>query len=374
MGGGAAILEDGPLLVDQLSFDAEPEIDANELEALLAGAASDLGEVALEAEVVVGPRSADPADKRLASTESDEDGSILFTYLNQIGKIPMLSAEQKLEIGEGIEAGRQAGRLLAQETAENALDPQHRAELQTMVAKGEAAQDRMVEANLRLVVSVAKRYQGHGLDLIDLIQEGNQGLMRAVKECDYTKDYAFSTYATWWIRKSILRALSDQSRTIRLPVHVVEDINRMVKVSADLQHGLGRPATIDEVAGRLGVEKSEVLRLMRYNTRPVSLDTEGMSKSLFLALIASINGQRSQPTTREVAALRADLEVALAALTERERQVLVLRFGLHGGEPLSLADVAQGIGISREGVRQAEKRALAKLRQSEEAKKLEWYI
>ena len=270
-------------------------------------------------------------------------------YLKEIGKIKLLSPEEELEV--------------AKKMAEGTQDEQA------------AARKRMSEANLRLVVSIAKRYVGRGMQLLDLIQEGNLGLMKAVEKFDYTKGYKFSTYATWWIRQSITRAIADQARTIRIPVHMVETINRVLRTSHSMVQKLGREPTTTEIAQELHMEVSKVEEILKIAQEPVSLETPiGEEEDSHLGDFIQ-DDEASQPSEEaSYTLLREQLEEVLSTLTPREEQVLRMRFGLMDGKPHTLEEVGKEFDVTRERIRQIESKALRKLRHPSRSKKLRDFL
>ncbi|UBU13725.1 sigma-70 family RNA polymerase sigma factor [Nonomuraea gerenzanensis] len=288
-------------------------------------------------------------------------------YLKQIGRIRLLDAQQEVALGERIAAGLLAqerldlDQTLLAEQGHAALSAQERADLEWTAADGRLARERMIEANLRLVVSIAKRWTGRGLPLLDLIQEGNVGLMRAVEKFDHTLGLKFSTYATWWIKQAIGRALADQSRTIRLPAHVVEDLNRVLRARTTMLRELGREATSEELAKETGLAPEKVERLLRHDREPVSLHTPlGDDSGELGDLLAD---DAPDPAAEVVAAcLRDDLRAVLATLTEREQAVLVQRYGLADDTPRTLDEVGRAFGVTRERIRQIEAKGMHKLR------------
>jgi RNA polymerase primary sigma factor/RNA polymerase nonessential primary-like sigma factor len=299
----------------------------------------------------------------------DRSGDLVRAYLTGIGRRKLLTAEQEVQLAKRIEAGLYAEHRLERDTC----DADTRGDLAAIAAEGRAARNHLLESNLRLVVSIAKRYTGRGMAFIDLIQEGNLGLIRAVEKFDYTKGYKFSTYATWWIRQAISRAMADQARTIRIPVHMVERVNRMIRVRRDLLVTLGREPTTAEVAGELGVTELEVIELISYDREPVSLDQsvgeDGDSE--FGDFIADL---RPEPVdTAAHGRLRHEVEIVLATLSQREQAVIRLRFGLDDGRVRTLDEVGRECGLSRERIRQIEKGGLLKLRQPARAKQLGAY-
>jgi RNA polymerase primary sigma factor len=292
-------------------------------------------------------------------------------YLRQIGKVPLLTAEQEVELGKRIEAG-----LFAQEKLNSGekLPPELHRELEIIAGDGRRAKNHLLEANLRLVVSVAKRYTGRGMLFLDLIQEGNLGLIRAVEKFDYTRGYKFSTYATWWIRQAITRAIADQARTIRVPVHMVETINKLARVQRQLHQELGREATTDEIAAELGLEPERVAEIQRIAQEPVSLQSPiGEEESDLGDFIEDADAV----VPIEAAAfimLQDQLERVLCELAEREQRIIQLRFGLTDGHPRTLEEVGREFGVTRERIRQIESKTLAKLRHPSRAQMLREYL
>jgi RNA polymerase sigma factor (sigma-70 family) len=295
---------------------------------------------------------------------------LVRTYLNGIGRTPLLTAAQEVELARRIEAGLFAqARLDGEATADSRL----RSDLRFLAADGQTAKNRLLEANLRLVVSIAKRYSGRGMPMLDLIQEGNIGLIRAVEKFDYTRGFKFSTYATWWIRQAITRAMADQSRTIRLPVHLVEQINRLVRARRELALRLGREPAAAELAVALGVEVCRVVELLGYDRDPVSLDqTVGEDGESPLGdFVADIGAGVPDPVSYGL--LKREVTSVLDTLTEREREVVQLRFGLNDGRMRTLEEIGHEFGLSRERIRQIEKSSLSKLRDPSRAQRLREY-
>ncbi|HWP29473.1 MAG TPA: sigma-70 family RNA polymerase sigma factor [Chloroflexota bacterium] len=289
-------------------------------------------------------------------------GSPAALYLQEISKTPLLTAEEEITLAQQLEAGEAAKRQLAKGVADAAT----RARLEAAVQAGEAARRRLIEANLRLVVAVARRYLGRGLSFLDLVQEGNIGLQRAVDKYDWRRGFRFSTYAYWWIRQAISRAVAAQARTIRLPVHVIEQLTRVYDTMQALHQELGREPTVAEIAARLGVEPERVREAFQAARVPISLDTplteeEEATVADFIADLTA----RSPAEVAEEQVLTHTLDEALRRyLTPREARVLQLRFGLAGEAPRTLTEIAAEVGVSRERVRQIEAEALAKLRQA----------
>jgi RNA polymerase sigma factor (sigma-70 family) len=315
---------------------------------------------------------------RIDLDERGVSADLVRTYLNSIGRIRLLTAADEVELSKRVEAGLYAAELLTGRERPRAtlgrLDGALRAELETVVAQGVAARDRLLEANLRLVVSIAKRYTGRGMPFLDLIQEGNLGLIRAVEKFDYAKGYKFSTYATWWIRQAITRAMADQARTIRLPVHMVEQINRMVRARRELAMQLGREPVPSEIATSLGVSTSDVLDLMGYDRDPISLD-QGVGEdgeSTLGEFVGAARGEAADNVSYTL--LRRTVENVLSALSDREQQVIRLRFGLDDGRQRTLDEVGSEFGLSRERIRQIEKGVLVKLRRPTTVEQLREYV
>ncbi len=292
-------------------------------------------------------------------------------YLQEIGRVPLLTAQQEVELAMRVEAKSRAEERLA--SAEDLTDAE-RALLAREVKAGAKAQQRLVEANLRLVVSIAKKYVGRGMSLLDLVQEGNLGLIRAVEKFDYRKGFKFSTYATWWIRQGVTRALADQSRTIRVPVHMVETINALVRTQRALVQQLGRDPTVEEIAKELEMEPERVAELQRIAQDPISLEMElGEEGDSTLADFVEDTDAVVPVDAAAFRLLQDYMGVAMEVLNERERTILALRYGLDGSPPATLESVGHEFGITRERVRQIETKALAKLRHPQRAKIFEGY-
>lgn len=299
-------------------------------------------------------------------------------YLQEIGRVPLLTAQQEVELAMQIEAGTRAAEKLAglDESGESEeTAPDARIILERARRLGARAEKRLVEANLRLVVSIAKKYVGRGMPLLDLVQEGNLGLMRAVEKFDYRKGFKFSTYATWWIRQAVTRALADQARTIRVPVHMVETINKLKQVQRTLMQELGREPTIEEIGVELEVEPHRVNEIRRIAQDPVSLETPlGEEDDSTLGDFVE-DAEAEVPV--EAAAFKLLQEYvaqSLEDLNDRERQVIIMRFGLHDGRVRTLEEVGAEFKVTRERIRQLETKAIAKLRHPTRAKRLEGYL
>lgn len=293
-------------------------------------------------------------------------------YLQEIGRVPLLTPQQEVELAMQIENGRRASQRLEDESS---LDKDEKAFLELTDKKGVRAAEHLVEANLRLVVSIAKKYVGRGMPLLDLFQEGNLGLMRAAEKFDYRKGFRFSTYATWWIRQSVTRALADQGRTIRVPVHMVETINKLIHAQRALMQELGREPTIPEIAADLEVDPERVTELRRIAQDPVSLESPlGTEEE---STLGDFVEDREADVPVEVASfklLQEYIALALEELNERERQVLVMRFGLEDGKVRTLEEVGSYFGVTRERVRQLETKALAKLRLPARNRELQGFL
>ena len=324
------------------------EIDVSDVLDLIGNAELDnptLGEMQAIADEGLDTPEELPSTEELAETSDARLDDPIRMYLKEIGKIKLLTPEEELEVAKKMSEG------------------------------DEEARRRMSEANLRLVVSIAKRYVGRGMQLLDLIQEGNLGLMKAVEKFDYTKGYKFSTYATWWIRQSITRAIADQARTIRIPVHMVETINRVLRTSHAMVQTLGREPTTEEIAKELHLEVSKVEEVLKIAQEPVSLETPiGEEEDSHLGDFIQ-DDEASQPQEEaSYTLLREQLEEVLSTLTEREEQVLRMRFGLTDGKPHTLEEVGKEFDVTRERIRQIESKALRKLRHPSRSKKLRDFL
>ncbi|MCC8141821.1 MAG: RNA polymerase sigma factor RpoD [Lachnospiraceae bacterium] len=304
-------------------------------------------------------------------------------YLKEIGKVPLLTAEEEIELAKSMEEGMLASEKIEELTAdlegatakEKAKIEKEIQKLNKVVDEGAEAKKRLAEANLRLVVSIAKRYVGRGMLFLDLIQEGNLGLIKAVEKFDYRKGYKFSTYATWWIRQAITRAIADQARTIRIPVHMVETINKLIRVSRQLLQELGREPTPEEIAEEMGMPVERVREILKISQEPVSLETPiGEEEDSHLGDFIQDD---NVPIPSEAAAftlLGEQLSEVLGTLTEREQKVLRLRFGLDDGRARTLEEVGKEFNVTRERIRQIEAKALRKLRHPSRSRKLKDYL
>ncbi|MEV5205551.1 RNA polymerase sigma factor [Streptomyces sp. NPDC053720] len=302
------------------------------------------------------------------------DGTVdqVKDYLRLIAKVPLLTAEQEVELSKRIEAGLLAKHLLAEEPGP---DTQVRRDLALLAEDGRRAKNHFTEANLRLVVAVAKRYTGRGLQFLDLIQEGNTGLIRAVEKFDYAKGFKFSTYATWWIKQAVTRALADQSRTIRIPVHTVEIINRVARIRRELINKSGNEPTLEELAEKADVPVERLAELNAYNKEPVSLEAalsdDGNTE------FGDIIMDGDSPSAWDVVAfgfLRQTIQTILAEMTPREAGIISLRYGLSGGSPKTLEEIGKVYGVTRERIRQVEAKTMSKLRHPSRSHMLRDYL
>jgi RNA polymerase primary sigma factor len=329
-------------------------------------AAAPAGEPAEEPEEIV-----DSWDQEVPTTD------LVRVYLTDIGRVALLTAEQEVELAKRIEAGLYAAEKLRQADAKEIakLKPKLRRDLEIIAADGARARNHLLEANLRLVVSLAKRYQGKGLTLLDLIQEGNIGLVRAVEKFDYTKGYKFSTYATWWIRQALQRAIADQGRTIRVPVHMVEQINKALRVKRDLATELGREPTFDELGQVLDLPGERVEEILGYGRETLSLETPVGDDGT--ATFGEFIEDADAPVAADVVdfgLLQDRLRSVLGTLPERSTVVMRMRFGLDDGRPRTLDEVGKALGLTRERIRQIERDTLRELRRSEVASSLKAWL
>ena len=304
-------------------------------------------------------------------------------YLKEIGKVPLLSAEEEIELAKNMEAGAVAKEKIAilKSREENATEEElaeikeEIKNLQKDLDAGDEAKKRLAEANLRLVVSIAKRYVGRGMLFLDLIQEGNLGLIKAVEKFDYRKGYKFSTYATWWIRQAITRAIADQARTIRIPVHMVETINKLIRVSRQLLQELGREPSPEEIAAEMNMPVERVREILKISQEPVSLETPiGEEEDSHLGDFIQDDNVPVPADAAAFTLLKEQLEEVLGTLTEREQKVLTLRFGLEDGRARTLEEVGKEFNVTRERIRQIEAKALRKLRHPSRSRKLKDYL
>jgi RNA polymerase primary sigma factor len=363
--------ERGTITMGELSAAFErhdlPQAAVDEVLKLLADEGVEVIETAPdEAEPeVTDPRPAAAEAARRAAT-----GDLVRIYLREIGRVPLLTAQDEVELAKAIEAGLFAEEKIQGDVAAGPL----LGELSLVSAEGLRAKQRLIEANLRLVVSIAKRYIGRGLVFLDLIQEGNLGLIRAVEKFDYTKGYKFSTYATWWIRQAITRAIADQARTIRIPVHMVETINKMARIQRQLHQDLGREATPDEIAAEMGLHPDRVAEIQRIAQEPVSLQSPiGEEDSDLGDFIEDADAVVPMEAAAFIM-MQDQLDRVLDNLSLREQRIIQLRFGLTDGHPRTLEEVGQEFGVTRERIRQIESKTLAKLRHPSRAQMLREYL
>lgn len=334
------------------------------------------------------PEDMEPAMEEIAEIEEEElvDPNTLVDsfniddpvrmYLKEIGKVPLLTGDQEVRLATAMSAGNAAKERLAQvEAGELTLTDEELAQAKAELKAGEKAKKQLVEANLRLVVSIAKRYVGRGMLFLDLIQEGNLGLIRAVEKFDYQKGFKFSTYATWWIRQAITRAIADQARTIRIPVHMVETINKLVRVQRQLLQDLGRDPTPEEIGAEMDMSADRVREIQKISQEPVSLETPiGEEEDSQLGDFIEDSQAIVPPDAASFSMLQEQLTQVLDSLADRERKVIELRFGLVDGHPRTLEEVGREFGVTRERIRQIESKTLAKLRHPSRSSKLKDYI
>ena len=297
-------------------------------------------------------------------------------YLKEIGKVSLLSADEEISLATAMSAGVEAKQKL-EEAEKNGteLSEEEMKALKSAVKKGERSKQRLAEANLRLVVSIAKRYVGRGMLFLDLIQEGNLGLIKAVEKFDYTKGYKFSTYATWWIRQAITRAIADQARTIRIPVHMVETINKVIRVSRQLLQSLGHDPSPEEISAEMGMPVDKVREILKIAQEPVSLETPiGEEEDSHLGDFIPDEGASEPSEAASFTLLQEQLVDVLSTLTPREEKVLKLRFGIEDGRPRTLEEVGKEFNVTRERIRQIEAKALRKLRHPSRSKKLKDFL
>ncbi len=367
---GAPDLESGPGAEDLADVEVEVEeitVEAEEAETPSGPGAEDFVWDEEESEAL---RQARKDAELTASADS------VRAYLKQIGKVALLNAEEEVELAKRIEAGLYAAeRVRRSEDLTDKVSPQLRRDLRWIVRDGERAKNHLLEANLRLVVSLAKRYTGRGMAFLDLIQEGNLGLIRAVEKFDYTKGYKFSTYATWWIRQAITRAMADQARTIRIPVHMVEVINKLGRIQRELLQDLGREPTPEELAKEMDITPEKVLEIQQYAREPISLDqTIGDEGDSQLGDFIEDSEAVVAVDAVSFTLLQDQLQSVLATLSEREAGVVRLRFGLTDGQPRTLDEIGQVYGVTRERIRQIESKTMSKLRHPSRSQVLRDYL
>ena len=329
------------------------------------------------------PKVTTARSKRRATRKRANDGGVTMLtgdpvrmYLKEIGKVPLLTAAEEIDLAMKIEAGVAAGEQLEKADAgEIELERRDLRRLTRIEEVGFDAKQQLIEANLRLVVSIARRYVGRGMLFLDLIQEGNLGLIRAVEKFDYRKGFKFSTYATWWIRQAITRAIADQARTIRIPVHMVETINKLVRIQRQLLQELGREPTPKEIGDVMGLPEERVREIQKISQEPVSLETPiGEEEDSQLGDFIEDDAAVVPPDAASFSMLQEQLGKVLDGLAERERKVISLRFGLEDGHPRTLEEVGREFGVTRERIRQIESKTLAKLRHPSRSSKLKDYL
>ncbi|WP_229716223.1 RNA polymerase sigma factor [Mangrovihabitans endophyticus] len=366
----------------------EEEIDAAELAgeiedvvvdepaAMVQAAASDAASSATDGDFEWDDEESEALKQARRDAELTASADSVRAYLKQIGKVPLLNAEQEVELAKRIEAGLYAAeRLRACDEGEENLDRTYERDLRWIGRDGERAKNHLLEANLRLVVSLAKRYTGRGMAFLDLIQEGNLGLIRAVEKFDYTKGYKFSTYATWWIRQAITRAMADQARTIRIPVHMVEVINKLGRIQRELLQDLGREPTPEELAKEMDITPEKVLEIQQYAREPISLDqTIGDEGDSQLGDFIEDSEAVVAVDAVSFSLLQDQLQQVLQTLSEREAGVVRLRFGLTDGQPRTLDEIGQVYGVTRERIRQIESKTMSKLRHPSRSQVLRDYL
>ncbi len=370
-------------LDDILHFFPEAEQDVEQLEEAFSALLSagipfveeEAGEEPVEEELALVEQEAAKAEKEASELDDylaniDTDDTIGL-YLKEVSRIPLLTAEEEVELAQRIERGRMA----REELAKGNVSPKRRAELRKLIEDGWAAREHLITANSRLVISVAKKYMGRGVPFLDLIQEGNIGLIRATKKFDYRRGHKFSTYATWWIRQAVTRAIADQGRTIRVPVHMGDQINKLLRVQHQLTQKLGREPTVEELAEALGVPPRKVENMIQVARRPLSLETPTDDEED--SVLGDFIEDEEAPPPDETATynlLREQLNEILSTLPPREVRILQLRYGLLDGQPYTLEEVGRKMGVTRERVRQIEAQALSRLRQLSIRRKLRDYL
>lgn len=370
---------------DILTFFPEAESDVDQLEETFAALLS-AGIPYIDESTVIAPteeelaaaeeqeheedvsRSTGLDDNYLANIDTDDT---IGLYLKEVGRVPLLTAEEEVELAQRIEQGR----LAREELARGNVTPRRRAELQLFIEDGWQAREHLITANSRLVISVAKKYMGRGVPFLDLIQEGNIGLIRAAKKFDYRRGHKFSTYATWWIRQAVTRAIADQGRTIRVPVHMGDQINKLLRVQHQLTQRLGREPTVDELATALDVTPQKVENMIQVARRPLSLETPTDDEED--SVLGDFIQDEEVPAPDETATynlLREHLESVLNSLPPREVRILQLRYGLLDGQAYTLEEVGRKMGVTRERVRQIEAQALSRLRHPAIRRRLREYL
>ena len=379
------------ILDDDDALDVEPDVGASDTlddDKLEAGLHEDedllegIPEEELKATVEVQLPKVTKSKARTTRKRNADAGVTMLTgdpvrmYLKESGKVPLLTAAEEIDLAMKIEAGVAATEELDRAEDEGIeLERREKRRLGRIEQVGIDAKQQLIEANLRLVVSIAKRYVGRGMLFLDLIQEGNLGLIRAVEKFDYTKGFKFSTYATWWIRQAITRAIADQARTIRIPVHMVETINKLVRIQRQLLQELGREPSPEEIGKEMGLPAERVREIQKISQEPVSLETPiGEEEDSQLGDFIEDDAAVVPPDAASFSMLQEQLSKVLDGLAERERKVISLRFGLEDGHPRTLEEVGREFGVTRERIRQIESKTLAKLRHPSRSSKLKDYL
>ena len=364
----------------------EIELDSDQMEKIYDSLESLSIEIGSEEDLLPEmPDDMDPPLDEIADLEEEElvDPNTLVDsfaiddpvrmYLKEIGKVPLLSPEEEIELAQKMSAGNLAQEQL--DESEGSFTDEDVAQMKVLIKDGEKAKQKLAEANLRLVVSIAKRYVGRGMLFLDLIQEGNLGLIKAVEKFDYTKGYKFSTYATWWIRQAITRAIADQARTIRIPVHMVETINKVIRVSRQLLQELGHDPSPEEIAEEMSMPVDKVREILKIAQEPVSLETPiGEEEDSHLGDFIPDEGASEPSEAASFTLLKEQLVDVLSTLTPREEKVLKLRFGIEDGRTRTLEEVGKEFNVTRERIRQIEAKALRKLRHPSRSKKLKDFL
>ncbi|MFF0376006.1 RNA polymerase sigma factor [Actinoplanes missouriensis] len=360
---------------EELAAEIE-DVVVEEPAAMVAAAATDAASSATDGDFEWDDEESEALKQARRDAELTASADSVRAYLKQIGKVPLLNAEQEVELAKRIEAGLYAAeRLRAADEGEETLERNFERDLKWINRDGERAKNHLLEANLRLVVSLAKRYTGRGMAFLDLIQEGNLGLIRAVEKFDYTKGYKFSTYATWWIRQAITRAMADQARTIRIPVHMVEVINKLGRIQRELLQDLGREPTPEELAKEMDITPEKVLEIQQYAREPISLDqTIGDEGDSQLGDFIEDSEAVVAVDAVSFSLLQDQLQQVLQTLSEREAGVVRLRFGLTDGQPRTLDEIGQVYGVTRERIRQIESKTMSKLRHPSRSQVLRDYL
>ncbi|SEH70590.1 MULTISPECIES: RNA polymerase sigma factor RpoD [Atopobiaceae] len=384
---GVSIESDGDASTSMVSDDEDDNLDEDDMDDDSLDDDDEMSEAKKEARVANEVLRSVPKQKsRKRSSRARArrvDGStVMLTgdpvrmYLKEIGKVDLLTAAEEVNLAMKIEAGTEASeKLEAAERGDIELTRSEKRRLMRIEQVGLDAKQALISANLRLTVSIAKRYVGRGMLFLDLIQEGNLGLIRAVEKFDYTKGFKFSTYATWWIRQAITRAIADQARTIRIPVHMVETINKLVRVQRQLLQDLGRDPTPEEIGAEMGISADKVREIQKISQEPVSLETPiGEEEDSQLGDFIEDSSAVAPPEAASDSMLREQLEQVLDGLADRERKVIKFRFGLEDGHPRTLEEVGREFGVTRERIRQIESKTLAKLRHPSRSGRLKDYM